>query len=106
MWNICNEPNWLIVLLLLLICIIAPLATIRVRARASSKRLIKEFRNVWWVRYAREKKLDDEEIADRLISYLERLVDRHINNARAFFPLIQSCWLFLHSRQIVLPPLA
>jgi hypothetical protein len=41
---------------------------------------------VWWVRYAREKKLDDEEIADRLISYLDRLVDRHINKARGILP--------------------
>ena len=64
MWNICNEPNWLIILVLLLFGIIAPFAAVRVRSRASSKRLIKEFRNVWWVRYAREKKLDDEEIAD------------------------------------------
>ena len=64
MWNICNEPNWLIILVLLLFGIIAPFAAVRVRSRASSKRLIKEFRNVWWERYAREKKLDDEEIAD------------------------------------------
>ena len=86
MWNICNEPNWLIILVLLLFGIIAPFAAVRVRSRASSKRLIKEFRNVWWVRYAREKKLDDEEIADRLISYLDRLVDRHINKARGILP--------------------
>src|SRR5215831_18581817 len=60
MWNICNEPNWLIILVLLLFSIRAPLATVRVRSRAASKRLMKEFRNEWWVRYAREKKLDAE----------------------------------------------
>ena len=75
-----------LILVLLLFGIIAPFAAVRVRSRASSKRLIKEFRNVWWVRYAREKKLDDEEIADRLISYLDRLVDRHINKARGILP--------------------
>lgn len=86
MWDICNEPNWLIILVLLLFSILAPLATVRVRSRASGKRLIKEFRNVWWMRYAREKKLDDKEIADRLISYLDRVVDRHINKARGILP--------------------
>src|SRR5262245_65187545 len=86
MWNVCNEPNWLIILVLLLFSIIAPLATVRVRSRASSERLMKELRNAWWVRYAREKRFDYEEIADRLISYLDRVVDRHINKARGILP--------------------
>jgi hypothetical protein len=86
MWDICNEPNWLIIVVLLLFSVIAPLVIVRVRARASRKHLIKEFRNVLWERYAREKKLNDEDIADRLISYLDRLVDRHINKARGILP--------------------
>ena len=98
MWNICNEPKWLVIGFLLpqwlvigflfLFPVIAPFVIVYRTTQTSGVRSIKEFRNLLWLRYAGKEyeKSDDEDIADRLIPYLDRIVDRHINKARGILP--------------------